>query len=179
MAIIDARDNRGRTPLHEAARHGYLKTVDMLLDCGADVKAKDDQGRTPLHLATLWNRRNTVSQTLIRAGTDFLARDSHGETPLHYAAIHDRGLTKQTTLHPSAPKHQIREKWWETIVPEPERSTALPALRRPRRRVIPLALDKTSPPSQEASSSQSETGLHSVGIVEVKESSDSAKETQL
>ncbi len=36
------------TALHYAARAGFLKTIEVLLDHGADPAARDDHGRTPL-----------------------------------------------------------------------------------------------------------------------------------
>ena len=50
-ADVDAKDERGRTPLHAAALNGYSDAVKALIAAGADVDAKDERGRTPLHLA--------------------------------------------------------------------------------------------------------------------------------
>ena len=38
-------------PLHEAARHGHTRVVEMLLEAGADPRRVDANGRTPLDLA--------------------------------------------------------------------------------------------------------------------------------
>lgn len=45
-----ATDRRGgdATALHYAARAGFTKTIEVLLDHGADPAARDSQGRTPL-----------------------------------------------------------------------------------------------------------------------------------
>ncbi len=50
-ADVNAKDERGRTPLHAAALNGYADTVETLIAAGADVNAKDERGQTPLHLA--------------------------------------------------------------------------------------------------------------------------------
>jgi truncated hemoglobin YjbI/ankyrin repeat protein len=46
-ARVDARYN-GATPLHYVAKAGFVKTIRVLLENGADPKALDDRGRTPL-----------------------------------------------------------------------------------------------------------------------------------
>jgi ankyrin repeat protein len=48
-AQIDARDHKGRTPLHLAdSRHLYPDLTQQLLDHGADINACDNEGLTPL-----------------------------------------------------------------------------------------------------------------------------------
>jgi ankyrin repeat protein len=47
---VTARDNDGQTPLHFAARGGWVDVAGILIDKGADVNAKDKAGRTPLAL---------------------------------------------------------------------------------------------------------------------------------
>lgn len=42
----------GGTPLHDAARTGYLDTVKALVDYGADIQVRDNAGRRPIDLAT-------------------------------------------------------------------------------------------------------------------------------
>ena len=50
-ADVNAKDERGRTPLHAAALNGRSDAVKALIAAGADVNAKDERGKTPLHLA--------------------------------------------------------------------------------------------------------------------------------
>ena len=51
----DAR-TRGETPLHRAALFGTTKTIDLLLQAGADRERLDADGETPLAWAS-WARR--------------------------------------------------------------------------------------------------------------------------
>jgi ankyrin repeat protein len=48
---INAKDPRGLTPLHEAARWGWNDVVQFLVDNGADLNAKDNRGNTPVDSA--------------------------------------------------------------------------------------------------------------------------------
>ena len=80
---VEARDDRGRTPLHVAAAW-HPEGIRSLLEAGADIDARDDRGRTPLHVAAAWNPEGIRS--LLEAGAEIEARDRNGWTPLHVAA---------------------------------------------------------------------------------------------
>jgi ankyrin repeat protein len=49
--LVFSRDEKGRTPLHNAAYNGHKSVVELLLASNAEVNAKDDKGTTPLRLA--------------------------------------------------------------------------------------------------------------------------------
>jgi uncharacterized protein YegJ (DUF2314 family) len=57
-SLLQSRDDRGWTFLHQEALAGNLATVQVMLDAGADVNAKTDGGATPLQLARSlgWDR---------------------------------------------------------------------------------------------------------------------------
>jgi ankyrin repeat protein len=48
---VNAKDSRGLTPLHEAARWGWNDVIAFLVESGADLKAKDSRGMTPVDSA--------------------------------------------------------------------------------------------------------------------------------
>ena len=48
---MNAKNNRGRTPLHRAANKGHKETVELLIAAGANVNAKDADGVPPLDWA--------------------------------------------------------------------------------------------------------------------------------
>jgi ankyrin repeat protein len=50
-ADINAKDSRGLSPLHEAARWGWNDVVQFLVKNGADLTAKDSRGNTPVDSA--------------------------------------------------------------------------------------------------------------------------------
>ena len=45
---VNAKNDFGRTPLHEAASNGHKEIVELLISNGADVNAKSDIYGTPL-----------------------------------------------------------------------------------------------------------------------------------
>lgn len=59
----------GVTALHVAAQGGYLETVNLLLEAGADVHVLDDAGRTALVMAISGNHEE-VAKALINTGSD-------------------------------------------------------------------------------------------------------------
>jgi len=55
------------TPLHMAARRGYVEIAQALLDCGAAIGARDSKGDTPLQRAVNC-RRAAMVQLLVERG---------------------------------------------------------------------------------------------------------------
>ena len=50
-ADVNARNYKGQTALHCAARAGFVEIVSLLIDHGAEVDLRDDKGQTPLMAA--------------------------------------------------------------------------------------------------------------------------------
>ena len=70
---VDARDLRGRTPLHIAAEENTPAIAELLLAAGADTATRDLRGRTPLAAA---GERETEVRTLLKATDSRLRTDS-------------------------------------------------------------------------------------------------------
>jgi ankyrin repeat protein len=64
-AAVDAVNRNGRSALHWAAN---AKTVEVLLNNGADANKKDGEGKTPQDLATVEGRREAAKTLSERAG---------------------------------------------------------------------------------------------------------------
>ena len=63
MSDVNAKNDRGRTPLHNAAASGHKEIVEVLVTKGADVNANIG-GWTPLHLAV--DEGHTETADLLR-----------------------------------------------------------------------------------------------------------------
>ncbi|KAL7919452.1 ankyrin repeat-containing domain protein [Trichoderma austrokoningii] len=94
---MEARDSKGRTPLHLAIQPLEPNALDAelirdLIDLGADVNAAtvchdiDNKRSTPLHLAARLNQpAEIILDSLLRAGARIDQADEDGYTPLHTA----------------------------------------------------------------------------------------------
>ncbi|MDE0021324.1 MAG: ankyrin repeat domain-containing protein [Candidatus Poribacteria bacterium] len=89
-ADVNARNRKGKTALHAAAKAGFSKTMAALIAHGADLNARDEKGETPLFDAARSTIRKTEKkiaavETLLGAGADASAVNKKGETPLTIA----------------------------------------------------------------------------------------------
>ncbi|KAH9149169.1 hypothetical protein LEN26_004347 [Aphanomyces euteiches] len=72
-ADANAKDNEGNTPLHIAAKNGYVNTTMELLGRNADVEEPNNNGWRPLHFASK-NGNQEVVKLLMDEGADPLAK---------------------------------------------------------------------------------------------------------
>jgi ankyrin repeat protein len=81
-------DKSNQTPLHVAVEHADYKTVEFLVNKGADVKAKDQYGRMPLQLLALTGiETKEKGECLINNGAKLDTPGApFGRTPLLAAA---------------------------------------------------------------------------------------------
>jgi ankyrin repeat protein len=82
--LVNAVNDQGRTPLHQAAARGHRELAAWLIQQGADVNRKDSSYQlTPLHLA-VWNDHLETARLLLKKGADLQAREKDNETALFY-----------------------------------------------------------------------------------------------
>jgi ankyrin len=79
-AAVDVRAFDGNTPLHVAARWGYISLIELLVRSGADVNAASAGGDTPLHRLALIGARDSA-KFLLEHGANPNAKTKRGYTP--------------------------------------------------------------------------------------------------
>jgi ankyrin repeat protein len=92
--IVDGRDKKGQTPLHQAMGRDWFKLARILLEHGADANVEDDNKKTPLHLLSESQTHDEgealdLFWLLLERGTIVDGRDRKGQTPLHQAMGRD------------------------------------------------------------------------------------------
>ena len=86
---IEAKDDEGETPLHDAVDFDHLEATEILLNAGSDIDSTDCEGCTPLHCAAK-HGHTRVLRFLLQHQASVNARDNNLNTPLHYACLMDR-----------------------------------------------------------------------------------------
>ncbi|MCF6402879.1 ankyrin repeat domain-containing protein [Chitinophaga filiformis] len=82
---LNARDNRGSTPLIIAAYYNHSKAVDFLLKAGAKTELKDNLGHTAL-MGACFKGHIDIVKLLLKKGASISTETDHGATALTYAA---------------------------------------------------------------------------------------------
>ena len=68
LAIVNAQNNSGNTPLHWAALNGHLEAVKVLLEHGADPTITNQKGHDPIYEAELNDKSDVVEWVLKEGG---------------------------------------------------------------------------------------------------------------
>ncbi|KAG3272275.1 hypothetical protein H1C71_030464 [Ictidomys tridecemlineatus] len=82
-ASPNVQDASGTSPVHDAARIGFLDTLKVLMEHGGDVNAPDGTGELPIHLAVQEGHSAVVS--FLAPESDLQHRDARGLTSLELA----------------------------------------------------------------------------------------------
>ncbi len=87
---MNARDNKGRTPLFEVAGFGTPEAVTQLVEAGVLVMTTDNNGLIPFHMAASTSNLETLKRLIDLVPEDKVmemlnAQDVRGETPLFKA----------------------------------------------------------------------------------------------
>ena len=87
---INIQNYKGKTGLHCAAKAGFLKVINLLIEKGATLDAIDKDGETPLFEAirsTIKNgeKQRAALEALLTKGADPNVKNRKGQTPLQIA----------------------------------------------------------------------------------------------
>lgn len=89
-ADINVRNYKGKTGLHYAAKAGFLKVINLLIEKGADLDATDNNGETPLFDAIRstikdGEKQRAAIEALLVKGANPNLKNGKGLTPLQIA----------------------------------------------------------------------------------------------
>ena len=89
-ADINIQNYKGKTGLHCAAKAGFLKVINLLIEKGATVDATDNDGETPLFEAIRstiksGEKQRAALEALLIKGANPNVRNRKGQTPLQVA----------------------------------------------------------------------------------------------
>ncbi|MFM2302569.1 MAG: hypothetical protein RLZZ84_2305 [Pseudomonadota bacterium] len=107
-ANVNARDNRGVTPLVQAVEIGFVEGVDELIKSGARVDDANNTGETPL-ISAVHRRDLSLVRLLIKAGANADRPDNSGRSARDYATLDGKnspvlGEIERATKETGAPK---------------------------------------------------------------------------
>ncbi len=101
-ALVNAKDETGRTPLHWACRGVHVGVVRLLVGLGADVNARDANGVSPLHSVSSRGHVE-AAKVLLDSGARPEAKMSDASTPLHLAAANGHAELVALLVEKGAP----------------------------------------------------------------------------
>jgi hypothetical protein len=103
-ANADARNYKGQTALHLAARAQSVECVEILLNTGAcDSNAVDNDMRSPLHSAVGKSLLAfEITEILLMWKAEVNQKDKYDYTPLHIAALNEQSRCVETLLYHGA-----------------------------------------------------------------------------
>ena len=84
-ADVYAKDNGGRTALHDAAWNGHVDILHVLVENGADLEAQSNNGERALHDAAYNGHLPCIKELISRYHVDINARNNYGRTALWMA----------------------------------------------------------------------------------------------
>ncbi|XP_033101734.1 diacylglycerol kinase zeta-like isoform X3 [Anneissia japonica] len=81
-ANLNAEDQHGMSPLHQAVRFGHKDIVHYIIEHGTKdlIDSTDEKNQTALHKAA-WYMRHDICQMLVNAGASLTCTDYQGNTP--------------------------------------------------------------------------------------------------
>src|SRR5713226_2429451 len=107
-------DNKGKTPLMQAAQRADLPAIRALLKTGADVNARNKTGGTALMYAALSGDAPTV-RLLLQNGAEVNAAASNGWTALMIASVGDDESVIQALVESGADINQVDVYGWTPL----------------------------------------------------------------
>lgn len=108
-APLNKTNNKGNTPIMEAAINNQLDIAYLILNSKPDVNIPNKKKWTPLHLAA-WKGYKDFAQKLLASGANPNIKGEFGWTPLHYAS-RENNLDMARLLLQSKADKTIKDDW--------------------------------------------------------------------
>ena len=123
-ADVNAKDNAGSTPLHQAAAANveHSDIVELLITHKAEVNAVDKQGLTPLHYALLADNPGVVRMLLDHGANPNVPDTTAGQTPLILAAAKGYKQAAELLMMRGADVNAARRQGDASCVGNPHRA---------------------------------------------------------
>ncbi|XP_043470095.1 putative ankyrin repeat protein RF_0381 [Leptopilina heterotoma] len=86
---VEARNNKGQTPLYLSIYRNNVKVVKLILKSGVDINSKTNLETTPLHIAAKIGNLNVV-KLLLDYDASVNVKDLNNQTPLDIAICSER-----------------------------------------------------------------------------------------
>jgi len=108
-ANVNARNNKGETPLQLASNLGFVEGVETLIKLGAKVDEPNSTGETPLISAT--HRKDAgLARVLLKAGANARRNDNSGRSAYDYAMLDGRSNPVLTEIENAAKEAEAKPK---------------------------------------------------------------------
>ena len=114
-ARINARDQRGRSPLLAATQRNEIEVARLLIREGADVNAKDFVQDSPL-LSAASDGRIEILKMILATGPDLKDINRERNTALNLAAQHDRIDAVKLLLATKIDRDHVNNLGWTPLL---------------------------------------------------------------
>ncbi len=114
-ARVNARDQRGRTPLLAATQRNQVEVARLLIQEGADVNSKDMIQDSPFLYAGA-EGRTEILKMMLAAGADLTSTNRFGGTALTPAAHHGHVETVRALLGSKIDKDHVNNLGWTALM---------------------------------------------------------------
>lgn len=87
----------GENVFHFLCVEGYVESVKIMIEMGADVNSPNAYGETPLAICSFIEQKEIVA-ILLKAGADPNRKNQYGQTALHHAYSNSRDSIKKSQI---------------------------------------------------------------------------------